>query len=1118
MAVRFQIPRSRSTPPTLMKIPPVRLGAPKLSRKLTFAVLGLLSVSAGHAEDIIKDNADANGVALTGSWTVWTSSNGAPGYYGSNYLSDGNTGGGKSVRFTPDIPTAGLYQVSARWVAHANRATNAPITITHASGTTTVAVNQQTNGGKWMPIGAYYFNAGSTGNILVSNSGANGVVIADAIRLESGLIKDNADSSGISVVGTWTTGTAPSGFHGSNFLNDGGTGSGKSVRFTPTLPTSGLHQVFIRWPQSGTTRASSIPVDIIHASGTRTVQVDQEVNDSAWAPLGTYFFNSGTTGSIRIRNDGAVGTVAADAVKFVTGDAPACANVLVRDTFVDGARTNGEETADLAWYSIRVPGSGLSVVNDNGAGGIGGDNALKITPTSWSQGFVGNLPNAVTLADGESLILNFKWRYTGTTNTNHPQRVRFGFFNAGGSLTSSDAHTTVRNNDFGYWAGANPYAASGTGTVLMQEAAGDEILSGTGLTSIGTPGASVAGGTTAHSGMLKISRSGTTLVLSASIDEQTAATATVTNPSTYTFHEVAFAMGVGNPSTPSIPSPLIVDEIHVDRTGPPPGNWTLWLDEEFTGTALNTQIWSTGYRTGDTINGEYQAFRPENVSVANGAATIKVERRPGSQNVDMGGNASGNFNYASGAIQSYNKWAQKYGYFEARLRIPNAVGTWPAFWTLPDRGTTQTYNLGRRVTAGNTYNSQPIPMGNEHDILETFSVWRIANHFRTHVGYIWRHSSTGHQGVGEYGLANNGAGPEEFYYQNADTEFHTYGMYWGPNNVVFYVDGTEVLRRDNPVNNSIVPEYLILNVAIRGDCWLKHVTTAEIDADLATPKYMDIDYVKVWVDNTLPVPTEYIVDNSNGVNMTWTPSSSAWDRLLTNKPGYWWQNFAHDQNTGKGTKAARFTPDLFTGGNYEVFAWWPTGGSAANVPIDIIHASGTTTVTANQNTSGGSWYSLGTYTFNSGTAGSVTVRNAGTTNYVFADAVRFLKSSQEFQGEHFTSQSGTALQSSQSGFTGVGYLTLAGLGASVEWNNVNQAAGVKTLTFRYANGSATNRPCEVRVNGNLIGTVSFAPTGAWNTWATTNLSSVVMIDGLNTVTVSATTANGGPNLDKLDIQ
>lgn len=128
---------------------------------------------------IIKDNTDASGITLTGAWTATTAS---PGYYGSNYLHDGSTGGtgGKKVKFTPTITSTGNYDVYVRWTAAGNRATNAPIDVTYASGTSTFTVNQQANNGTWVLLGTFAFNAGTTGNVTVRNDGANGYVVADA--------------------------------------------------------------------------------------------------------------------------------------------------------------------------------------------------------------------------------------------------------------------------------------------------------------------------------------------------------------------------------------------------------------------------------------------------------------------------------------------------------------------------------------------------------------------------------------------------------------------------------------------------------------------------------------------------------------------------------------------------------------------------------------------------------------------------------------------------------------------------------------------------------------------------------------------------------------------------
>jgi hypothetical protein len=101
-----------------------------------------------------------------------------------DYLHDGNSGvtGGKSVRFTPTLPATGSYSVYMRWTANANRASNVPVDVNYSGGTQTISVNQQGNNGTWVLLGTFNFNVGTAGNVLVRNDGANGYVIADAVK------------------------------------------------------------------------------------------------------------------------------------------------------------------------------------------------------------------------------------------------------------------------------------------------------------------------------------------------------------------------------------------------------------------------------------------------------------------------------------------------------------------------------------------------------------------------------------------------------------------------------------------------------------------------------------------------------------------------------------------------------------------------------------------------------------------------------------------------------------------------------------------------------------------------------------------------------------------------
>jgi hypothetical protein len=140
------------------------------------------------------------------------------------------------------------------------------------------------------------------------------------------IIIDNTDATGVTLTGSWSASTYTAGYHGTDYLTDGNTGKGtKSVRFTPTIPTTGSYDVFMMWT-SGTNRATNVPVDIVSSSGTTTLSLDQTVNGGQWVSLGAYDFVAGTTGSVLVRTTGTTGFVIADAIGFVGATPPAIAS------------------------------------------------------------------------------------------------------------------------------------------------------------------------------------------------------------------------------------------------------------------------------------------------------------------------------------------------------------------------------------------------------------------------------------------------------------------------------------------------------------------------------------------------------------------------------------------------------------------------------------------------------------------------------------------------------------------------------------------------------------------------------------------------------------------------
>jgi beta-glucanase (GH16 family) len=175
--------------------------------------------------------------------------------------------------------------------------------------------------------------------------------------------------------------------------------------------------------------------------------------------------------------------------------------------------------------------------------------------------------------------------------------------------------------------------------------------------------------------------------------------------------------------------------------------------------------------------------------------------------------------------------------------MPGAAGAWPAFWMLPDRGPTSA-NLDQRVTVGDSVRHVPVPMGNEIDIVEYQAVWEnpLTGNSASHSGYIWKYGRGGI--AGDFVNANDGAGPR-LALSHPDTEFHTYGVHWMPNCIVWYLDGRAVFYQASPKYVSVVPEYLILNCALTQQNWLgAPLGLDRIDA--ALPGNMVIDYVRAW--------------------------------------------------------------------------------------------------------------------------------------------------------------------------------------------------------------------------------------------------------------------------------
>ncbi|MCC7420289.1 MAG: DUF1553 domain-containing protein [Planctomycetaceae bacterium] len=104
--------------------------------------------------------------------------------------------------------------------------------------------------------------------------------------------------------------------------------------------------------------------------------------------------------------------------------------------------------------------------------------------------------------------------------------------------------------------------------------------------------------------------------------------------------------------------------------------------------------------------------------------------------------------------------------------------------------------------------------------------------------------------------------------------------------------------------------------------------------------------------------------------------------------------YRHDEKSGKGEKSVCWTPDIPEAGEYEVQIAFAAGnGRDTAVPVVVRHADGESDFKIDQTRTPAIdklFHPLGKFRFEKGKAGSVTLSNAGTTEYVIADAVRFV--------------------------------------------------------------------------------------------------------------------------------
>ncbi|MBD8078580.1 discoidin domain-containing protein [Cellulosimicrobium arenosum] len=160
----------------------------------------------------------------------------------------------------------------------------------------------------------------------------------------------------------------------------------------------------------------------------------------------------------------------------------------------------------------------------------------------------------------------------------------------------------------------------------------------------------------------------------------------------------------------------------------------------------------------------------------------------------------------------------QYGRFEARIKIPEGQGFWPAFWM-----------MGSDFLEG-----RPWPYNGEIDIMENVGLDPYTSHSTLHAPSYW-----GAGGHGGPATLPSGAKLTE--------DFHVWAAEWDSDGIQFSLDGVDTFYASKEVVESTRGPwvydhdfYLILNLAVGGD-W-----PGPPDASTPFPARMLVDYVRVY--------------------------------------------------------------------------------------------------------------------------------------------------------------------------------------------------------------------------------------------------------------------------------
>ena len=216
--------------------------------------------------------------------------------------------------------------------------------------------------------------------------------------------------------------------------------------------------------------------------------------------------------------------------------------------------------------------------------------------------------------------------------------------------------------------------------------------------------------------------------------------------------------------------------------------WSVFFEEEFEQDFSKWFLWDAG-----AFNQEIQLYQSSQAELVDGQLKIDTRRQNISGPTNIYDGTIKQFEYVSARLESKELFSPSASlgdseyWFEARIKLPEGHGMWPAFWTYGD----------------------PWPTRGEIDILEFRGGERMK--YLSNIFY------------GRQANVNINKNNDKYHSFDFDLtqDFHTYGMIWRDESIDILFDNKIMYRYENNGDNNISEFFnknqkIVLNTAVGG--------------------------------------------------------------------------------------------------------------------------------------------------------------------------------------------------------------------------------------------------------------------------------------------------------------